>query len=175
MTNNNNATTSKPVNFLSPINFKFQLFRAPNVSFFIQKLNIPGLSLPTIEVNNPLIRVPYPGDHLLYEELHITFKVDEDLQNYLEIFNWLKGIGKQTQQLYQQISSNPQYTGQGLTSDISIHVLTSKRNPNYEIVLKNCFPISLGPLMFDSSPQNINYLEAEAKFRYIYYDINPVS
>jgi hypothetical protein len=167
--------SSAPVNFLSPINFKFQIFRSPNVNFFIQKLDIPGLSLPAINVNNPLIRVPYPGEHILYDELSVSFKVDEDLKNYLEIFNWIKGIGKQTYELYQQISSNPTFTGNGLTSDISIQVLTNKRNPNHEIVLKNCFPISLSPLSFDASAQNIDYLQASVKFRYTYYDINKIT
>ena len=90
--------TPQNLNFLSPINFKFMLKRAPHVNFFIQKINIPGLSLPTIDVSNPLIKVPYAGDHLNYEELNISFKVDEDLQNYMEINTWLKSIGKRDYQ-----------------------------------------------------------------------------
>jgi hypothetical protein len=167
--------TQTPINFLSPINFRFEIFRAPNVNFFIQKINLPGLNLPPIDVNNPLIRVPYAGEHLMYDELQIQYKVDENLQNYLEIFNWLKQIGKQTNQLYQQISGNSLVSGLGLTSDISVQVLTSKRNPNYEVVLNGCFPISISSLNFDASAENINYLEATARFRYISYDINKVS
>ena len=35
-------------NFLNPLNFKFQIQRAPNVNFFIQKINIPSITLPEI-------------------------------------------------------------------------------------------------------------------------------
>lgn len=161
-----------PVNFLSPINFKFQIKRAPNVNFFIQKVNIPGLSLQSIDVINPLLRVPYAGDHVMYEELSITFKIDENLQNFLEIFNWIKGEGKQTQAEYKTLASAPIFTGQGLRSEISLSILTNKRNPNWEIVFHDAFPISITSLNFDSSLEDINYLEATAQFRYTYYDIN---
>ena len=163
---------TNPVNFLSPINFKFSIFRAPNVNFFIQKVNLPGISLPAIDVQNPLIRIPYPGDHLQYDELEITFKVDENLQNYLEIFTWLKGVGKQTQADYNKLASAPLFTGDSIRSDISLHILTNKHNPNYEIVFHDAFPISITSLQFDASLQDINYLEATASFRYITYDIN---
>jgi len=161
-----------PSNFLSPINFKFQIKRAPNVNFFIQQVNIPGLSLQPIEVNNPLIRIPYAGDHVMYEELTIIFKIDENLQNYLEIFNWIKSEGKQTQAEYNSLASMPIYSGQGLRSEISLNILTSKRNPNYEIVFHDAFPINLTSLNFNSSLEDINYLEASAQFRYTSYDIN---
>ncbi len=80
-------------NFLSPLNFKFSLKRAPHVNFFIQAVNLPGLSLPEIDVSNPLIRVPYAGDHLLYDELQITYKVDENLRNYMELHEWIRALG----------------------------------------------------------------------------------
>ena len=167
--------SSTPTNFLSPINFKFSISRAPNVNFFIQKVNIPGLSLADIDVNNPLLRVPYPGEHLMYDELQITFKIDENLQNYLEIFNWIKSIGKQDYNLYKTINSQPTYSGKGIRSDISLQVLTSKRNPNYEIIYQEAFPVQLSSLDFDASNEDISFLEATALFRYTSYDINKTS
>ena len=81
-------------NFLSPLNFKFTIKKAPHVNFFIQKVNIPQIDLKPPIVPNQFVNVPIPGDHIDYSTLNITFKVDEDLQNYLEIHNWIKELGK---------------------------------------------------------------------------------
>lgn len=167
--------TPQNLNFLSPINFKFILKRAPHINFFIQRINIPGLSLASVDVNNPLISVPYAGDHLNYEELSITFKVDEDLRNYMEINTWLKNIGKRDYQSYKAISQMAKLSGEGLVSDISVSILNSHRMPNYEVVYVEAFPISLSDLQFDVTLEDVNYVTASATFRYIYYDIKKIS
>lgn len=166
------ATDSVPnKNFLSPLNFKFSLKRAPHVNFFIQRVNLPGLSLPEIDVNNPLIRVPYPGDHLLYDELNITFKVDENLRNYMELHEWLRALGKRSFAEYREIVSKPSYSGESIRSDISLMVLTSNKNANYEIQFKDAFPISVSGIDFSSVDLDVDYIEARASFRYVTYDI----
>lgn len=162
-------------NFLSPLNFKFKLKRAPNLNFFVQQITIPGVSLPSVDVSNPLLRIPYAGDHVIYEELSLTFKVDENLQNYLEIQNWIRGVGKTSYQKYAAINSNKSYTGDGITSEISVSVLTSSKNPNYEIVFQEAFPISLSGLTFKTTDDSVDYLEATAQFRYLIYDINKIT
>ncbi len=161
-------------NFLSPLNFKFAIKRAPHVNFFAQKVNIPGLSLPEVDVSNPLIRVPYPGDHLLYEELELTFRVDEDLRNYMELHGWLRALGKRNFGEYKAIASKPTTSGEGLRSDISLTVLTSQRNANYEVVFKDAFPTRVTGIDFNSTNSDIEYIEASTTFRYVTYDINKV-
>jgi hypothetical protein len=158
-------------NFLSPLNFQFSIKRAPNINFFIQKVNIPGLSLPVIEVVNPLIDIPFPGDHLNFEELNITFKVDEDLQNYLEIYNWIRALGRLNPADYHTLQFNETYLGQSIRSDISLNILTSLRNVNYEIIFIDAFPIKLSNLNFDTTAGDVSFIEASATFRYINYNI----
>jgi len=162
-------------NFLSPLNFKFTLKRAPHVNFFVQRVNIPGLSLPEIDVNNPMIRVPFPGDHLLYDELELSFKVDENLRNYMEIHEWVRALGKRSFSEYREIASRNAVSGESIRSDISLTVLTSNRNANYDVVFKDAFPTRLTGLDFNTSAEDIDYIEASATFRYITYDITKVS
>lgn len=162
-------------NFLSPINFKFQLKRAPTLNFFIQKANIPGLHLPSITAPNPIINYPYPGDHLSYDEFEISFKVDEDLQNYLEIHNWIRHLGRLNPSDYYTLATAPNYTGTGIRSDISLQVLNSKRQPNYEIVFKEAFPTVLSSISFDLTNEDVSFIEASASFIYLSYDINKTS
>ena len=158
-------------NFLSPLNFRFSLKRAPHVNFFIQAVNLPGLSLPEIDVSNPLIRVPYAGDHLLYDELQITYKVDENLRNYMELHEWIRALGKRSFDEYRAIANKPKTTGESLKSDISLTILTSNKNANYEVVFKDAFPTNVSGVDFKTTDEDVDYIEASATFRYTTYDI----
>lgn len=165
--------TSK--NFLSPLGFKFLIKRAPNVNFFIQKVNIPTVFLQETYHNNPFVKIPYAGDHMQYGSLKITFKVDEELKNYLEIHNWIRALGfPKDFAEYRAINSQKQEEGNGLRSDISLVILNSTMNPNHEIIFIDAFPISLTDLTFNTTEPTVNYLEASAEFRYTRFDISSI-
>lgn len=163
------STQPANLNFLSPINFLFALKRAPAVNFFIQKANIPGLSLPAVDVPTPNIRYPYPGDHLLFEEFEIQFKVDEDLQNYLELHNWIRHLGRLNPSDYQTLNDRAIYSGESLRSDISLQILNSFRRPNYEIVFREAFPIQLSGIKFDTTSEDVSFVSATCTFKYLNY------
>lgn len=159
-------------NFLSPLNFKFTIKKAPHVNFFIQKVNVPQILLKPPIVSNQFVNVPYPGDHIDYSTLEITFKVDEDLQNYLEIHNWIKQLGKPKDfEGYKEISTKKTWTGDGIYSDISVMILSSTKMANYEVVYTDAHPMSLSGLVFNTTDTDVNYIEATASFKYTYYDI----
>lgn len=162
-------------NFLSPLNFKFQLKRAPHVNFFVQRVNLPGMSLPSVDVGNPLINVPYPGDHLSYDELTVSYKVDEDLRNFMELHTWLRALGKRNYAEYRALAGALATSGAGLKSDISLTILTSNRNPNYEVVFKDAFPISVSGIDFSTMDEDVDFVESTATFRYVSYEVNKVS
>lgn len=162
-------------NFLSPLNFKFQLKRAPHLNFFVQAVNIPGLSLPDVDVPSPLLRVPYPGEHLNYEELALTFKVDEDLKNYMELHSWLRSIGKRTYAEYKTIAEGNPTMDSSIYSDISLMILTSNKNANYEVVFKRAYPNSVSSIDFTTTAEDVDYVEASASFRYVSYEITKVT
>ena len=162
-------------NFLSPLNFKFIMKRAPHVNFVIQKITIPSISVPPAVTSNPFLAIPYSGEHLDFDELVISFKVDEDLKNYMEIQNWLRGSGKQSFEQYKDLATNSKLSGESLKSEISLTVLSSAKRPNYEIVFEDAFPISISGLTFDTAAEDISYLEADATFKYTKYEINKIN
>ena len=162
-------------NFLSPLNFKFQIKKAPHVNFFIQKVNVPAINLNPAIFPTPFSNVPLPGEHIAYGQLDISFKVDEDLQNYLEIHNWLKALGKpETFDQYRQISEKKSWTGDGIYSDISVMILSSTHAANYEVVYIDAHPILLSGLEFNTTDPDVKYIEASASFKYNYYDISKI-
>jgi hypothetical protein len=162
-------------NFLSPLNFKFSIKRAPHINFFIQRVNIPSITLPTYESPNPFVKIPEPGEHLEYGDLEITFRVDENLQNYLEIHNWIRALGKPKDFAeYRAIAKNPNYTGDGIRSDLTLLVLSSAKNPNYEFVFTEAYPYELSTLNFDTTKSDVEYIEASATFKYILFEIRDI-
>ena len=171
------AIDNTPVNknFLSPLNFKFSIKRSPHVNFFIQKVNIPSINLVSPNYPNPFVKAPIPGEHLDYGTLEITYKVDEDLQNYLEVHNWIKALGKPKDfSEYKEIQDKKSWTGDGIYSDISVMVLSSTKMANYEVVYIDAHPISLSGIVFNTTDPDVNYIEASAVFKYTYYDISKI-
>lgn len=161
------AITQQPTNlaFLSPLGFTMKVKNIPNVSYFVQSVTIPKISLDVAEVPTPFQRLPFPGTKLDFGELTVSFKIDEDLVNYKEIYDWMKGIGFPDDfDQYAAIANRPKYTGEGIQSDISLMVLSSAMNPTHEFVFYDCFPILLTDLTFDSTTTEIGYLTATVSF-----------
>ena len=168
-------STPSNINFLSPLNFKFRIKKAPGINFFIQKVTVPRMQLPDVPVSNPFVNIPKPGDHITFDRLSITFKVDEDLQNYMELYTWITQMGKpESYDQYATIKAQSPVSGMGIYSDIELEVLTSKRRANYAVVFQDAFPIDLGEMTFDTTMEDVNYVTADATFKYRQYVIEKI-
>ena len=177
----NDALDRTPENpsFLSPLIFKFQIKKTPNLNFYVQNVNLPGIHLPPVEVGNQFVKKPFPGDHIEYDDIMINFKVDENFTNYLELYNWIKGMGfpnrfSEHAAINEKTNSSVKL-GEGIYSDISLIIMNSARKPAFEVTFKDAFPISLSSLIFDVTREDIAYIDAAATFRYTSYDINVVT
>ncbi len=162
-------------NFLNPTGFKFVLNRAPKVVFFSNQANIPGLNLGTAEQPTYLTDIPQPGDKLEFGDLTLRFLVDEDLENYLEIQHWLRGLGFPNSlteiQNWQKSNPNAPSGPLNFASDGTLNVLSSSNTPNFKVKFLDMFPISLSELDFDATDSDIDYLTANVTFKYTIYNI----
>lgn len=158
-------------NMLSPVGFQFSIQRLPTMNFFVQSVTLPGITLSTIDQVSPLKSIPIPGDKIEYSELEVVFKIDEDLRNYIEVFEWIRALGfPDSQQQYKDLEDQPSYTGGGIYSDASLTILTSAMNPNVRIEIEDLFPISLTPIEMSAINADIEYIEATASFRFLRYN-----
>lgn len=169
-------------NFLSPIGFKFSLKRSPKVAFFSNEANIPDLNLGVAVQTSYLKDIDLPGDKIVFGDLNLRFLVDENLENYMEIQNWIRGLGypenlQQFAELQSQgiIQGNYAQDRQNIYSDGTLQVLTSSSIPNFQVVFKDLFPYSLGTLTFDATQTDVQYFTADVGFKYTMYNITDLS
>jgi hypothetical protein len=170
------SETPESINFVNPLIFKFQIKKTPTINYYVQSVNIPGISMQTASQPNPFVKIPYGGDHLQFEDLVISYKVDEDLKNYLELHNWVRSIGfPDNYRQHKQLSEKPRTSGEGLTSDISLVIMNNSRVPTFEVVYRDAFPVAVSSLMFDTTQTDVQFLEASATFQYVSFSIQSVN
>src|SRR5262245_9649609 len=137
----NNVTNP---NQLSNINFRFVIKRSPTLSYFCQRINVPGLVAPATEYPTPNLAIPVYGDKIVFNPLVATFKVDEDLKNYFEIHSWIRALyNADDTNNFKALKASPQYTGAGLMSEILVTILNSSRRSNFNLTFYDCFPTNL--------------------------------
>ena len=160
-------------NFLSPVGFKFTLAKNSKVSFFCNSARIPEITLSLNTQSTYLKNIDVPGDKLTYGDLSLRFLVDENLENYMVIHNWLTGLGfpETTQQYDDLISITGETDEKKAFSDGSLYILNSNFNTNAIIKFKDLFPISLTSLDFDATQSDIQYFAADVTFKYTVYNI----
>lgn len=166
------------LNFLSPLNYRFFIKRAPNVNFFVQKVSAPGLMLSSPMQATALGNIPLGGDKIQYETLDIQFQIDENMANYLEIYYWLYGLAGPDGF---QVPSDPpdnfnrapeeralwlqkNYMGAGARSEIVVSILNSAKQPFVHFVYHDCVPTSLSSFDLDNRGTDVNYVVASASF-----------
>lgn len=167
-------------NFLSSIGFRFSLTRARKVSFFSNKANIPGISLGVAEQPTYLKNIDLPGDKLQYSDFTLSFIVDEDLENYMQIHKWMRGLGypESLQEIF-DLQSQDNGTTKGryeneplnIYSDGTLTVLNSSNRPAFQVEFKDMFPYDLSDLNFDATTEETQYFTAEVNFKYTIYNI----
>ena len=192
------TTETSPLNrqptaldYSSPTQFRFLINQLPKVQYFTTEANIPGITLGEGQFNTPLKDIELLGDKLTYEDLTITFIVDENLENYIEMHTWLTGIGfpKDRKQFrdFRSTTSNTKTSTRGeskdigdvkastpelaMASDAVLTILTNKNNPVVECRFADVFPTSLSGLTYSQNQTDVEYLTATVNFKYKIYEI----
>lgn len=191
-----NATVRQPsgneLDFASPTQFRFQIQKLPEVQFFAQTINIPGISVDGLTQSSPLSQIAIAGSDLSYEDLTVSFLIDEEYRNYREVHDWLKGLSfpenhTQFQNLLSEGSDRmPRSQSRGVQtesgktypatpdaaiySDATLSILTSKNNPKLEVRFRDVFPKSLGSVSLTTQDTEVAYLVADVTFGYKYYE-----
>lgn len=162
---------------LNPVNFRFGVEDAPYLNFYVQSVDLPSISLPTSLTENPFVTVPLPGDHIDFEPLVVTFIVDENLNGYLEVYRWLRGLGfPESYEEYEELVVAENYTSrwQETTSDINVTTMTGSRNGNISFNFIDAFPINLTAPRVSTTLTGSPIVTCQATFSYTYFDVKSI-
>ena len=183
------------LDYLSPTQFKFNIHQLPKVEFFCTAANVPAINLGEAIFPTPYKQIPVMGDTLTYDNLSISFIVDENLENYIELHEWLTAIGfpKDREQfttfrsstadspvITQGVSDDRGLTtgssqlstsARGMFGDAILTILTNKNNPVVEVRFQDLLPVALGALDFTQVATDVEYISVTADFSYKIYEI----
>ena len=181
------------LDYASPTQFKFGIHQLPKVEFFTVAVNVPAINIGITYYPTPLKDIPMMGDKVTYDNLTISFIVDEYLENYLSLHEWITGIGfpkdrKQFSDFRTASASMPGQktkqttdleTGQATSvlpmfSDATLTILSNKNNPIIQIFFQDMFPVSLSGLEYNQDATDVEYMKATAEFAYNIYEITSV-
>ena len=199
------ADTSQPTvfDYATGTQWRLAFNRVPKTTWFCTTANIPGVTLGEAQYPTPMSDMFIAGDKLTFDTLNITFIVDEELQNYRELWEWLTGIGSPVRHAqwsdvlskgdgltttFSAIGTDDQLdsrtasvmqsgtsTESNLYSDSTLIVYNSKNIPKVEVKFKNMFPTSLSSLDYSQESTDVEYFKASASFRYLYYEFGTVT
>ena len=178
------------LDYASPTQFKFGINQLPKVEFFTVGANIPAINLGDAMFPTPFKDIPVMGDKLTYDNLSITFIVDEFLENYQSIHEWMTAIGfpknrKQFSDFRANVSNAPistQGTSQdigdvqpatgvnALFSDATLTILSNKNNPILNVFFRDLYPVVLGALEYTQTATDVEYMTSTVDFAYQIYE-----
>ena len=183
------------LDYASPTQFRFGIHQLPKVEFFSTAATIPAIALSDVIVPTAFKSIPMMGDQLTYDNLSISFIVDEYLENYLSIHEWMTAIGfPKNRTQFSQFKSNTSNTPStasspsndigdvqkptsvnALFSDATLTVLSNKNNPIVNVFFRDLYPIAMTGLSYNQAATDVEYLTAEITFAYQLYEIEVIS
>jgi hypothetical protein len=164
------------------------------VEWFVVRCNIPSVTLGQADQYTPFVDIALVGDKLQYGDFNMTFIVDEQLQNYMEMYNWVKNIGfpfsgegqfnkldrpdgqdRGANSAIRRSNSDTyvERNDRDLYTDIIVTILSSKNNAVAEIQLYECFPVSLGSIEYNQQETDTTYATCDVSFAFTWYDVIP--
>ena len=145
----NNLTDN--INLLSPVGFKLTINRQKyaNTEYFITSFSIPEITAGEIQMNFRGGIAFQSSETRQFGSLNLRFAIDEDMNNYTEIYNWLK-----------------ENTEKYEAADMILSVMTSHNTVNKQFQFKNAFPTSLSGVEFNVQSTDVEYAQADVSFRY---------
>ena len=162
------STQPSNINQLNIVNFEIGFSRLPTIEYFCQRINIPAVILGDTFQPTPFLNTPVEGDTLTFEAVNMSFILDEDLQNYIEMYNWLTALGfpREYGQFKTLQEASTASESENKFSDMSILLHTNKSNPNYEIKFTDVFPTSLSAVQFDTTASSLDPIVVDATFSF---------
>lgn len=160
-------------NFLQPSNFRVVIDRVnyPSLEIFINSVTHPGVSIAAAEnaARPRFTKIPYAGESLNFETVQFQMLIDEDMESYIEVYNWMQRMTN-TQYTF---PSDKYYWDRALTTeeDVKLLIMNSSNNVSKTITYYNAFPTDLGGLDLSSTNATVDPITVPLTFSYSHFII----
>lgn len=114
--------------------------------------NIPGITLQAINQNYKDIRVKLPDNLYDWDDITITFLMDEDLYTFELLYNWVKSVNH----------DNMDKT----FHDIDILPLDGNKKLNYSFLYKKAWPTNISGWQYTTMGNDANAIMFDVTFAY---------
>jgi len=152
-------------NFLQPTKYVLTFPEVPDMIYFCQKANIPGVSLGQALQETPNLDLFHSGTKISYNTFDVTFLVNEDLSAWTSIYNWMKDLSSVEATYAKRKSGKKQAV---------LTVMSNQNNPKLRVKLMDLFPLSLSDLEFDTTLSAEEHITATVSFRYDWFELEQV-
>ncbi len=148
--------------------------RIITTQFFCQAVNIPGISTQNTLQNTPFSDLNIPGDKINWEEFRMEFLIDEELESWKQVYNWIRGISFPTEfEEYKQLDKQSRYSSQVTYpqyADAELIIQSAMNQSKTKLKFVDMFPISLTGIPLDIRLGSEHTVTATAIFKYKRYD-----
>ena len=153
------ATLTANKNFLSPVGFNFKIdqINFANLEYFCTSVTFPGISLTEVQLPYRGVNLAQTGDRMIFDDLAIRFNITENMENYLELFNWMHNI------INKPDAEDYKY-------DASLLIMSSHNNMVKTVKFQEIFPTALSTVEFNAQSTDVEYLQADVSFRYTLFE-----
>lgn len=142
--------------------FALQFTKIPNVTYFVQSVTLPGVNLGIVEQNNYFVPIPRDGG-VKFEDLSLTFKLDEKLKGYRELIGWMRNCSN--------VEDFTEYDRSLIYSDATLIIQDSNLSGVVKATFKNVIPENLSGIDFEFTQDRATELTANATFKFMTYDL----
>jgi hypothetical protein len=153
------STLTANKNFLSPVGFTFKIDQTnfANLEYFCTQVTFPGISLAEVQVPYRGVNLAQTGDRMVFDDLAMRFNITENMENYIELFDWMHNIiNKGDAEAYKY--------------DASLLIMSSHNNMVKTVKFQEIFPTALSTVEFNSQSLDVEYLQADVSFRYTLFE-----
>ena len=140
------------------MSFSGERFKNKNFEDYVNSISVPSITLGTINQGTRMRNLERPGDSLVFSDFALDFFIDENMDNYSLIYNWINDIR----------NFNKDNFNNELVTDISIVLLTNKNNTNKGFKIGDAFPYNLSgfPMNITENPTRGVIVSLDFKFNY---------
>jgi len=154
------STLTSNKNFLSPVGFQFKINsgKYANVEYFCIAAQLPSVNLPSAPVSYRGLNLSTTGDKLQFDDLTLRINVTENMENYIETFNWINTILQNG-------------NAEDHREDGTLLILSSHSNVNKQIEFKGIFPTGITGVEFNTQSSDLEFVQVDITFAYNYFEI----